>query len=115
MTGTDGHSCNWRLPPAVKAELADIADESARGWLTGAMREYAKGELSPTKVKPVGDGILELTIDRGGVFLRCLFFHPMPFIAVGLKIFMKKTNKLPKQEHRTAQARKSAWERGGGA
>jgi phage-related protein len=109
MTGTDGHGCSWRLP-LVRDEIADIADEIGRGWLMAAMREYSKGQLSPSKVKPIGDGILEITINRGGLFIRCLFFHPKPFIAVGLKVYMKKSNRLPKQHLDTAKARKRAWE-----
>lgn len=108
MTGTDGHGCSWRVS-MIESEIQDI-DEESRGWLLAAMREYGKGRLPASKVKPIGDGILEITVNRGGVFLRCLFFHPMPFIAVGLKAYMKKTNKLPKQHLDTAKARRRDWE-----
>lgn len=111
MTGTDGHGCRWRLT-LVKDELDGITDEVGRGWLLGAMREYSKGLLPANKVKPIGDGIFEITVNRGGVFLRCLFFHPYPFIAVGLKVYMKKSNRLPKQHLETSKARKRSWEDG---
>jgi phage-related protein len=111
MTGTDGYGCRWRLS-MVRSEINSITDEDARGWLLAAMGEYAKGHLSASKVKPIGEGILEITVNRGGVFLRCLFYHPMPFIAVGLKVYMKKSNKLPKQHLQTARARRQAWEAG---
>jgi phage-related protein len=109
MTGTDGHGCRWRLS-MVASEIAGIDDEVGRGWLLQAMKEYSKGRLPAAKVKPVGDGIMEITVNRGGVFLRCLFFHPMPFIAVGLKVYMKKSNRLPKQHLDTAKARRKSWE-----
>lgn len=111
VTGTDGHGCRWRLP-LVRDELDSITDEASRGWLLGAMNEYGKGTLSAAKVKPVGGGIQEITVNRGGVFLRCLFFHPMPFIAVGLKVYSKKSNKLPKRHLVTAQARMRDWKEG---
>ncbi|WP_338750038.1 type II toxin-antitoxin system RelE/ParE family toxin [Janibacter alittae] len=95
--------------PLVRSELLDIPDENARGWLLGAMKEYEKGRLPANKVKPIGDGIFEITVNRDGVFLRCLFFHPKPYIAVGLKVYMKKSNKLPKQIHKVAKDRMRAW------
>ncbi|GAB4077096.1 type II toxin-antitoxin system RelE/ParE family toxin [Nostocoides australiense] len=111
MTGTDGHGCSWRLP-MVTSEIQDIDDEVGRGWLLQAMKEYSKGRLPAAKVKPVGDGIMEITVNRGGFFLRCLFYHPMPFIAVGLKVYMKKSNRLPKQHLETAKARRKSWDEG---
>lgn len=108
MTGTDGHHCNFRTR-LVESEILGISDEDQRGWLLAAMKEYEKGQLPAGKVKPIGDGILEITVNRGGVFLRCLFFHPKPFIAVALKVYMKKTNKLPKQVHKVAQERMREW------
>lgn len=108
MTGTDGYRCKFRLP-LVKDELGSISDENARGWLLGAMREYERGVLAATKVKPIGNGIFEITVNRGGVFLRCLFFHPKPYIAVALKVYMKKSNKLPKHVHDAAKQRMKSW------
>lgn len=55
---------------------------------------------------------MEITVNRGGFFLRCLFYHPMPFIAVGLKVYMKKSNRLPKQHLETAKARRKSWDEG---
>lgn len=94
----------------VKDELEGLTDPVGRGWLLAAMRDYEKGQLSAAKVKPIGDGIMEITVNRGGVFLRCLFYHPLPWIAVALKVYMKKSNKLPKQHLDTAKARRRAWE-----
>lgn len=111
MTGTDGHRCNWRLR-LVEDELLAIPDDNARGWLLGAIHEYKKGTLPSSKVKPIGDGILEITVNRGGMFLRCLFFLPKPYIAVALKVYMKKTNKLPNHVHATAKKRMREWNEG---
>lgn len=109
MTGTDGHGCSWRTG-MIKGEIEGISDEVGKGWLIQAMKEYGKGRLPAAKVKPIGNGILEITVNRGGFFLRCLFFHPLPYIAVGLKVYMKKSNQLPRQHLETAKKRRNAWE-----
>lgn len=109
VTGTDGHGCSWRFFGSVRQDIKDLGAEGAAS-LVAAMSLYSKGRALPRQVKTMGSGLLEIRVNAGSNHYRLLFFHPVPFIAVGLVAFYKSTNTTPRRLLNLARERKRAWE-----
>lgn len=78
--------------------------------LLQASKMYGAGTALPRHVKPVRDGIHELRVNAGKNHYRLLFFHPIPFIAVGLVAFYKNTEQTPNRMIELALERRGAWQ-----
>lgn len=109
MTGIDGEGCRWRFYVGVKDDITNLGPQGA-ALLTEAMKRYGKGTALPRHVSHLGDRIYEIRVNAGNNHYRVLFFHPMPFIAVGLVAFYKNSNKTPPALIELAKQRRGAWE-----
>lgn len=114
MAGTDGYKSNWRFHHRAKGELAGL-QLAGRAALLEAIRLYGKGEALSHHVKPLRTDLLELRVRVGNDPFRLIFFHPMPFVAVGLVAFYKNSPKTPNNLIDTAQERRGAWIAGSGS
>jgi phage-related protein len=95
----------------VRNELANLPVQG-RAALAEAMKRHTTGESFAREVDNVGHGISELRVNVGNDHFRLLFAAQGKYsqVLLAVRVFTKKSNKLPKQDHALAIKRLKDWE-----
>jgi phage-related protein len=111
------HKKQWRFyttstgAKVARHELEDLPPHG-KAALVEAMKRHTTGDSFAREIDNVGKGITELRVSVGNNQFRLLFATQGKYsqVLLAVRVFTKKTRKLPTEEHNLAVKRLKDWE-----